>query len=197
VQQLALRGNRLRARDLVRAIHVGLVDLVAAHGDDALADHRLHMLAGDARIQLVHLSARHAFRILERLADRARRLLDVGHDAASHARGACLPDAQHFQRRTFRQLTDDFTDDGGRLRGADVDAGDESVGVHSVIIGGIPSGGAKRRSEERSCGQYPRNSERRCEAPKRGTIMRSVSAEFRAEVRSAEARNDHGSRAIT
>src|SRR5688500_12046169 len=130
MQQLALRGNGLCARDLVGAVHVGLVDLVPADRDDALARHRLHVFARDARVHLVHLHAPHAFRVLNRLANGARGLLDVGHDATTHPGGPGLADPQHFQGRMLREIADDFADDGGRLRGADVEAGYDAVGVH-------------------------------------------------------------------
>ena len=133
VQQLAVLRDRLRARHLVRAIDVGLVDLVVAHGDDALGGHRLHVLAGDAGVHVGDRRARHALGVLQRLADRARRLLDVGHDAAAHAGRARLADAEHLDRRMLRQVADDLGDDGGRLGRADVESGDEAFRVHGNL----------------------------------------------------------------
>ena len=64
MQQFAVGRNRLRPRDLVRAIDIVLVDLVTAHGDDALARHGLYVLAGDTSVQLLHLRAGHALGVL-------------------------------------------------------------------------------------------------------------------------------------
>src|SRR5207244_10494413 len=46
VEELAVLWDGLRARDLVGAIDVALVDLLPAHGDDPFTRHRLHVLAG-------------------------------------------------------------------------------------------------------------------------------------------------------
>ena len=78
----------------------------------------------------VHLRAGHALGVLHRFANRARRLLDVGHDAAAHAGRARLPDAEHLDRRMLRQIALDFGDDGGRLRGPDVESRDEAFRIH-------------------------------------------------------------------
>ena len=130
MQQLPFGRNRLGPRNLIRPIHVGLVDLVAAHRDDALTDHRLHVLARDPRVHVVHLHAGHALGVLDGFADRARRFLDVRHDAAAHPCRARLTDAQHFDRWMLRQIADDFADDGGRFRGAEVESGDEAIRIH-------------------------------------------------------------------
>ena len=151
VQQLPVLRNRLRAGDFVRAVDVGLVDLVVAHRDDALARHRLDVLTGDARVDLLHLRARHALGVLHRLANRARRLLDVGDDAAAHARGPRLSDPQHLDGGMPGKIALDFGDDGGGLRRPDVESRDEAFRIHR--------------------GSNRRNSERRCEAPRRGTVM--------------------------
>jgi hypothetical protein len=130
MQQLAILRNRLRAGDLVGAIHVTLVDLVAGDRHDALARHRLHVLPRDADVQLVHLGARHPFGVLHGLPDRASRLLDVGDDAASHTGGLRLSHPEDLQRRVPRHVTFDFGDDGRGLGGADVQRGDETFRVH-------------------------------------------------------------------
>ena len=109
------------------------VDLVAVHRDDALARHRLHVLAGDAGVHLGDLRARHPLGVLQRLPDRARRLLDVGDDAAAHARRARLADAEDLDGRMLRQVADDFGDDGGRLGRADVESGDEAFRIHCSL----------------------------------------------------------------
>ncbi len=133
VQKLAVAGNRLRPRHLVRAGHVGLRDLLAVHCDDAVRRHGLDVLPGDARVHLIHARARHALGVLERLADRARRFLDVGDDAAAHPRGARLPDTENSDRGMLRKVADDLGDHGGRFSRADVEARDEAFGVHWTL----------------------------------------------------------------
>src|SRR4051812_21794894 len=133
VEQLAVGGNRLRARDLVGAVDVLLADLVAAHGDDAFADHCLDVLAGDPGVELLHLRPGHPLRILQRLTNRARRLLDVGNDAASHTRGTRLADAEELDRGMLRQIARRFGDDGGRLGGPDVESRDEAFRIHGSL----------------------------------------------------------------
>jgi hypothetical protein len=130
VQQLAVLRDRLRARHLVHAIDVGPGDLVAAHGDDPAARHRLHVLAGDPDERAVELHAGEPLRLLHRLPHRARRLLDVGDDAAAQPGGARVPDAEHPDPRTLRHLPDHLGDHRRRSRRADVEAGDESFGLH-------------------------------------------------------------------
>src|SRR5258706_4391312 len=131
VQQLPVLRNGLRARHIVRPIDVGFRDLVTIHSDDSLADHRAHVLAGDAGIDRIDLGARHPFRVFDRFLDRARGLLDVGDDAAAKARRARLPDAEDLQRwRALAVTADCLGDQGGRLGGTNVQASDDSFGVH-------------------------------------------------------------------
>src|SRR5207302_771238 len=133
VQQLPVLRNGLRARDFVRPIHIALADLVPGHGDDALARHRLHVLTGDTRVDVVHLGAGHALGVLHRFANGARRLLDVGDNPATHAGGLGLPDTEHLQDRSFGQVALDFGDDSGGPRGADVQRRDESFRIHWTL----------------------------------------------------------------
>ncbi len=130
MQQLALRRHRLRTRDGIGPLHVSLGDLVAAHRDDPLGDHRLHVLAGDADIAGVDLHASHLLGVAHRLADRLRRFLDVGDDAAPNSGRACLTDAENLDARMTRQVADDLRDDGGRLGGSDIQSGDQAFNVH-------------------------------------------------------------------
>src|SRR5205085_1040718 len=95
--------------------------------------HRADVLARDPEIHLGNLRTRHPLGILQRLSDRARRLLDVSDDAAAHAGRARLADAEHLNARMLRQVADDFGDDGGRLRGTDVESGDEAFRVHGNL----------------------------------------------------------------
>jgi len=133
VQQLAVGGNRLRAGDLVRAVDVGLADLVVADGDDPLRRHRANMLAGDAGIDIRDLRACHALGVLQRLADGACGLLDVGDDAAPHAGGTGLANAEHLDRRATLRGAHHLADDGGGASGPDVESGDETVRVHGSL----------------------------------------------------------------
>ena len=130
VQELAFGGDRHGLRDFIGALHVGPGDLFATDGDDALADHRLHVLAGDPGVHVMHLHARHALGVLDGFADRARSLLDVSYHAAAHARGAGLADAQHLHHRMLGEIADHLADDGGGLGRADVQPGNEAIGVH-------------------------------------------------------------------
>ena len=133
MQELAVLGDGLGARDLVRPVDVGLVNLVVAHGDDPLRRHRLHVLAGDPGVDVGDRRARHPFGVLQRLPDRPRRLLDVAHDAAAHAGRPRLPDPQHLDGGVLREIADDFGDDGGRLGRADVQSCDEAFRVHGNL----------------------------------------------------------------
>src|SRR6185436_9406110 len=101
-----------------------------AHGHDALAGHGADVLPGDSGIHLRDLHPRHAFRVLDRFADRSRRLLDVRDHAAPHPRRARLTDSQHLYGRMLGEIADDLPDDGGGLGGTDIEASDETVGVH-------------------------------------------------------------------
>src|SRR5690349_1900445 len=130
VQELAVLRNCLRASDRVRAIDVGLRDLVAVDRDDALARHRLHVLAGNARVHLGDLRAGHSFGVGHRLLNRARRFLDVRHDTAAKPRRTRLADAENANGRVAREIAHDLRDDGGGLGRSDVEPGYESFDVH-------------------------------------------------------------------
>ena len=134
MEQLAVLGNHLRAGHLVRAIDIGAGDLAAIHGDDPLARHRLHVLAGDADIHRVDLGAGHSFGVGEGLADRARRFLDVADDAAAEPRRARLSDAEDLHHRVARQLANDFRDQRGGLRAPDVEPGNKVHGFGHCIL---------------------------------------------------------------
>src|SRR5262249_2880157 len=129
VEQLAVARNGPGTRPFDRALDILLGDLVAAHGNHALARDRLNMLSRDSGVYLLHLHAGHPLRILQCLTNRARGLLDVGDDAASHARRPRLPDAEHFRGRMFWRITHRFDDDGGGFGGPDVESNDEAVGI--------------------------------------------------------------------
>ncbi len=45
------------------------------------------------------------------------------------------PTPSTLMRRVLRQVADDLGDDGGRLGGADVESGDEAVGIHGGKAG--------------------------------------------------------------
>ena len=132
VEQLAIRGNRLRAGHFVGALDVGARHLVAIHGDDARAVHRLDVLARDSRVHAIHLHARHSLGLAHRFLDGLCGLLNVGDDAAAHSRGARVAHAENFQRAVER-ITDRLGDDGGSARRAYVEAGDQSFGIHCVL----------------------------------------------------------------
>src|SRR6476469_9236274 len=130
VQQLAVLWKGLSPRDRVRALDVGLRDLVAVDCDDALARHGLHVLAGYSRVDLADLRARHALRVGHRLLNRARGLLNVGHHAATKPRGSRLPHAEDANGRVAREIAHDLRDDRGGLGRSDVEPGYESFDVH-------------------------------------------------------------------
>ena len=88
------------------------------------------MLAGDARVDVMHLPTGHPLGVLNRFANRARGLLDVGNDAATHARCPGLSDTEDLERRMLRQIADDFADHGGGFGGPDIESRDEPVRIH-------------------------------------------------------------------
>jgi hypothetical protein len=68
VKQLAVLRDGLRPGHGVGAVHVGARDLVPAHGHDAGAGHRLHVLAGDAHVDGLDARTRHPLGVLHGLA---------------------------------------------------------------------------------------------------------------------------------
>jgi hypothetical protein len=93
VDELTILRNVPRSCHGVHAIDVGTRDLIPADDDDPLRDHRLHVLAGDAGVEMVHTRPRHPLGVGERLLDGLGGLLDVGDDSASQARGSRLTNA--------------------------------------------------------------------------------------------------------
>src|SRR6185436_18733817 len=68
--------------------------------------------------------------VLEGALDGLGRFFDVRHDAAAHARGARLADAEDLDARMSRQVALDLGDEGGGLGRADVEASDETFRIH-------------------------------------------------------------------
>ena len=130
MQQFPVARNRLRAGDFVRAVDVRTRDFVAVDRHDALAGHGLDMLAGNADEQRFDPLPSHAFGIPERLRNRAGRFFDVRNHAASESRCARRSDAEHPEHRSARQLASHLCDDGGGVRGADVECSNETVRTH-------------------------------------------------------------------
>jgi hypothetical protein len=133
MQQLSILRHRLRPSDFVRAVHVGLRDLLPVDGDDSLACHGADVLTRDAGIDRIDLDARHSFGVFNGLLDRARCLFDVGDDSASQAGRPRLANAKDSQSRHAPTVAHRFSDDGGGLRGTDVQTSDDSFGVHCSL----------------------------------------------------------------
>jgi hypothetical protein len=146
VQQLAVGRDRERARDGVHPVDVGAHDLVAGHGDDPLARHGAHVLAGDAGEHRLGARARHALGLLDGRAHRARRLLDVGHRAAAQPGGARLGDAEHAHAGAPRRAAHRLGDDRRGARGADVERHHQPFRLHALLAGcaGRRAGGRVR-----------------------------------------------------
>jgi hypothetical protein len=133
VEKLAILGHRLRARDVVGPVHIGLGDLFPVDGDYALAGHRADVLSGDSRIDGVDLGASHSLGVLDRLLDGASGLLDVGDDTSPQSSCARLTHSENPERGQAAAIASSFGDHGGGFRRTDVQTSDDAFGVHCSL----------------------------------------------------------------
>ena len=131
VQDLAIRWDRDRARDLDGAVDVLATDLAMVPGDGDLARRvqALDVLAADAHEGAVDLPAGEALRLLDRVRDRPDGLVDVDDDALLEARCRDGPVAHDRQTPVPAHLADEGAD----LAGADVDADEDRFSFHRVV----------------------------------------------------------------
>jgi hypothetical protein len=133
VQQLVIAPERDGPRHFVDAPDVLRRDLLMAHRDHPGRAARRDVLARDAAGHVGHTRARHALGVLERGRDGTRRLIDVAHHAAAHARVLREPDAEDLGERRARQIAHQLGDDGARLGASQVETGDEAALWHHAL----------------------------------------------------------------
>ena len=128
VEDLAVRRDRHRPRDLDRAIDVLAGDLAVMGGDRDLAGRveALDVLAADADERAVDLPAGQPLGSLDRVGDRADRLVDVDDDALLQAGRRDGPVAHDRQPAVAAHLADERAD----LARADVDADEDRFPFH-------------------------------------------------------------------
>src|SRR5690242_3532210 len=132
VQQLVIPAERHRARHLVYPRHVLRGDLVPRYSHDAGRRARRDVLARDAAGHSAHLHARHPLRVAHRGDDRSRRLVDVAHHPAPHARVLGEPHTQHLRERQPGQIAHHLGDHRARLGAAEVEPGHElAIAAHA------------------------------------------------------------------
>ena len=131
MQQLSVQWHRLRPRDFVGAVDICLGDLVAVHSDDSFADHRPHVFSGNSRIDRIDLRPRHPFVVFDGFSDGPRRFLDVRNYSTTQSGGAGLADAEDLEiRRAPRVGGYRLANYCRRLRGTDVESGDDVFRIH-------------------------------------------------------------------
>ena len=131
VEDVAIVRNVDRAGHLDRAADVlaGDLTVMGGHGDLALRVEALDVLSPDAHERAVDLPAREPLGALDRIRDRADRLVDVDDDALLQPRGGDGPVAHDRQP----PVAADLADEGAHLAGADVDADEDRFSFHRVV----------------------------------------------------------------
>jgi len=135
MQHLTIVRQGLRARGLDRPIDVILGDLVHIRGDrhDATAVLAHDMVPGNADQGRADLVARGPLGLIERLADRRRRLVDVDDDTLAQTLRRCHAHAHDSQPVILAHLTDQGAD----LCCADIDADNDPLLGHPASSPGI------------------------------------------------------------
>ena len=130
VEDVAVVGDRDRARDLDRAADVLAGDLAVVRGDGDLARgvEALDVVAAHAHERAVDLPARQALGALDGVGDRADRLVDVDDDALLEAR--CRDRAVAHDRES--PVAPDLADQRADLGRADVDADQDRFPFHCL-----------------------------------------------------------------
>ena len=128
---IAVRRDRDRAGDLDRPVDVGAHDLAGVRCDRDLAGGvlRLHVLPTDAHERAVDLEARQALGALDRVGDRADRLVDVHDHALLQAVGRHRAVAEDRQPA----VPADLADQRGDLGRPDVDADEDRFAFHPCL----------------------------------------------------------------
>ena len=121
MDDLAVRGNGHGSGGLEDAVHVAGRDLVALHGDDAVAVDAHDVAAGNADVDGAYVATRHLPCGLDGLADGPHGVLDVDDHALAQSFGLAVAYADDLDLA----FGIDLADHGADLGRAYVEADDE------------------------------------------------------------------------